>query len=130
MKRLLFIAILLAGLLQSCDPDNPGPCSESREAAALVTDFPDSLKVGIPHMMQIKYVLESSCGTFDYFDISQMDNSITVKLMTKYEGCNCDLQFTEHTTEFEIVIDFPGVYEYQFWQADGDYDSKTITIYE
>lgn len=129
MKKYFIIGFLVGGFLTSCIDDEK-PCTEERDTAAIVTQFPDSLKVGDHYDVEISYILENSCGNFDRFEVSQMGSEIIVRMITKYEGCNCDLTFTEANTTYDITADFPGIYEYKFWQASGDYDSRTLVIYE
>lgn len=130
MKKAIIAIVCLMGILSSCEIDGTKPCSEERTTAALVSEFPDSLKVGTIFTLDVKYVLENSCGQFDRFDVALTDNSFEVELITKYEGCSCDLEFTEEMVSYDIDIDFPGVYEYKFWQAEGDFDSRSIVIFE
>jgi hypothetical protein len=129
MKRILIGIVVLGSFLMSCQPDVK-PCSEERSTAAIVAESPDSLKVGDEYTLIVKYVLENSCGSFDRFDVTKTDNCYEVELMTKYEGCNCDLAYTEEAVDYTIDVDFPGTYEFKFWQADGDYDSRTIVIFQ
>ncbi|MCB9222857.1 MAG: hypothetical protein R2780_10960 [Crocinitomicaceae bacterium] len=130
MKKILVIAVLLAGAFYSCKNHGNKPCSEERETAAIIGEFPDSIKADETYTLKVKYVIENSCGSFNRFEVSQMEDVFTVKLISKYEGCSCNLEFAEGSVDFDISIDFPGIYEYKFWQAEGEYDERTITVYE
>lgn len=130
MNRLYIILGICLFAFAACQEDGAKPCSETKPAAAIINDFPDSLKVGVSVEINIQYVLENSCGNFDRFDITSSNKNFEVKLITKYEGCNCNLEFKEADRNFEIQVDFPGVYTYNFWQADGDFDVRSIKIYE
>lgn len=131
MKKTLFvIALGLTGILFSCDEESPKPCTEERTTASIIGEFPDSLQVGDTYDLSVQYVLDNSCGSFDRFDVSLTDQSFEVKMITKYEGCSCNLELSEETVEYEIDIDFPGTYEYRFWQADSDFDTRTLVIYQ
>ena len=131
MKRTIYILFsLLILTVTSCEIVNPDPCSEERETAAIISYFPDSIKVGNTHTLEVAYIKESNCGEFERFDVAATDKTFEVKLITKYEGCNCNPELAEASAFFDIDLDFPGVYEFRFWQADGDYDIRTVTIFE
>ncbi|MBD3638138.1 MAG: hypothetical protein HUJ25_12370 [Crocinitomicaceae bacterium] len=130
MKKTYTVILALCVLIISaCEIDGSKPCIEEKPAAAILSDFPDSLKAGDTYDLEIKFVLENSCGEFERFDVSNDEMSFDVKLMTKYEGCNCNLEFTEEVTTYKIDLDFPGVYEFNFWQSDQDFDTRTVHIY-
>lgn len=131
MKRKVTIVLsVLVLLIASCEMDGTTPCIEERNAAAIISNFPDSIKVGNTHLLDVTYLLESDCGKFERFDVSATGKSFEVRLITKYTGCNCKALLIETKTTFDINLDFPGIYEYRFWQADGDYDTRTVTIFE
>jgi hypothetical protein len=130
MKKLtVAILTLVVLIVTSCD-DTTAPCIEEKPTASIIKNFPDSINVVNTHKLKVSYILENSCGKFDRFDVISTDKSYEVQMITKYEGCNCSLEFSEEETEFEINLDFPGVYEFKFWQADNDFDIRTVTIFE
>ncbi|MEX1003264.1 MAG: hypothetical protein WDZ35_14185 [Crocinitomicaceae bacterium] len=130
MRQFVGYIFLVVVLFHSCQKDGTKPCTEEEKTAAILTAFPDSLKAGEAYDVNIKYVLDNSCGSFDRFEINSTEKSFDVKLIAEYEGCNCNIEFSEHQVEFTIDVDYPGVYEYRFWQADNDWDIRSITIYE
>ncbi|UKN01828.1 hypothetical protein K6119_19075 [Paracrocinitomix mangrovi] len=131
MKKVLFgILTMMVFAVTSCELGGNKPCLEEKATATVIGEFPDSVKVGDNQKVGVKFLAENSCGEFKRFDITQSDNSFEVKLITEYEGCNCNLVFTEREVEFEIDIDFPGEYQFKFWQSDGDYDTHLVRIYE
>lgn len=131
MKRFLFAILSLTLLTASkCEPDSQGPCEEERQTAAIVSDVPDSIKVGNDHLVDVDFVLDNSCGEFERFDVTSTEKSFNIKLITKYSGCNCNLEFEEAATQYLIDIKYPGIYELNFWQADGEWDTHNVTIYE
>lgn len=129
-KVIVVILALLTIGFASCEEDGAKPCTEDVTTASVLSDFPDSLKVGTTQTVSIQYVLENSCGEFDHFNVTNTDKTFEVEMITKYEGCNCNLEFSEESIDFDINIDFPGIYEYSFWLADGDYDTRSIKIFE
>jgi len=131
MKK-LGLGIFLLGLvsLSACEDATTKPCSEERTASAIISEFPDSIKVGEIENVSIKFILENSCGDFDRFEILHTDQVYKVCLITVYEGCNCAQEFYEETVEFDIDIDFPGSYEFKFWVGEEEYESYAITVFE
>ncbi|OIQ27082.1 MAG: hypothetical protein BM555_06235 [Crocinitomix sp. MedPE-SWsnd] len=130
MKRNLIIAIVAILSLSSCDKGTTSPCIETKSASAIVTEFPETIKAGTIQTVEIKYILESDCGEFDHFEISQDGPAFNVEIVTKYQGCTCDLQLKERSAFFDVDVDFPGTYKFNFWLSDGDYDSRTVTVFE
>ena len=128
IKAIVFLLMILA--LGSCELNGTSPCDEERSTAAIIAEFPDSIKVGNTHHLDITYLLESECGEFERFDITAIGKSFKVEMITKYKGCNCTPELSEAHAFFDINIDYPGIYEYKFWQAEGDYDIRTVTIFE
>ena len=131
MKKLVIILLIgFTFVLEACKKDGEKPCEDTKSASALIVDFPDSVKVGTVQNVNVQYVLENSCGAFDHFEVSFANNVYEVKLITKYQGCNCVIELIDRSVDYEINIDFPGVYEIKFWLADEEYDSRTIIVYE
>jgi hypothetical protein len=129
MKHIVVISILALLSFASCEKGTT-PCVETRAASAILSDFPSEIKVGTVQTIEIQYILENSCGEFDHFEITQNGSAFDVSIVNRYEGCSCKLEFIERSAFFDIDIDFPGVYQFNFWLADGDYDSRTITVFE
>ena len=129
MRKLSFIPVVFIFFATACDKVEEG-CKEEKYASAVVYDFPDSLQTGVTHDLKIEYILENSCGSFDEFEVAQVDDYTFVKLKTLYEGCNCTLEFTEAEEFFLISFSDTGTYKFKFWISDTDYDSYSLIIYE
>jgi len=129
MNRIIIIAFAAILSLTACEKGTT-PCIETKSASAIVTEFPETIKAGTIQTIEIKYILESDCGEFDHFEITQDGPAFNVAIVTKYEGCTCDLQLKERSAFFDVDIDFPGTYKFNFWLSDGDYDSRTVTVFE
>ncbi|MEO9531887.1 MAG: hypothetical protein ABJG68_15960 [Crocinitomicaceae bacterium] len=130
IKYLFLIGFLAALLLTSCETEGTSPCTEEREASTIISTFPDSVKAGSNYPVNVQYVTESSCGEFERFEVTQNNKSFEVKMVTKYTGCSCKLELVEHQIDYNIDIGFPGTYEFRFWLAGGDYDVRTVTVFE
>jgi hypothetical protein len=130
MRIFSLVILTVAFFVQSCQNEGAKPCTETKSASAILGEFPDTLKVGTKYDLAISYVLESSCGEFDYFDVNYSQKTYNIKLMTKYEGCSCKIALEEKTINYEIDVDFPGTYEFRFWLADGDYESRLLSVVE
>jgi len=129
MKKLIYIAGIIAFIVVSCDKANP-VCSETIKTSSLAIDFPDSVKAGENFQLDVKYILENSCGEFDSFEVSQVDNATQIILYAKYDGCNCTLEFQERKGTFDIMVGQPGFYEYQFWVAENEWDTYILKVYQ
>lgn len=130
MRHFTLAILSFAFLVQSCQNEGTKPCTETKSASAILGEFPDTLKVGTKYNLGISYVIENSCGQFDHFDVNYSEKTYNIKLITKYEGCSCKIELEEKTIDYEIDVDFPGSYEFRFWLADGDYDSRLLSVVE
>ncbi|MFT4600379.1 MAG: hypothetical protein ACI857_000553 [Arenicella sp.] len=130
MKKYLLIALIGFCGLSSCNKGATSPCVETKSASAIVSEFPETVKVGTVQTIEIKYIIESNCGDFEHFEVTQDGAAFNVAIVTKYEGCSCKLELVERSAFFDVDIDFPGVYQFNFWLADGDFDSRTVTVFE
>ena len=128
MKKLILI-LTLGIVISSCEKIEDA-CSSEKPASAIIFGFPDSIEVSETYGLKVQYVLDNNCGSFDNFDIDLSDQSYEVKLMTKYEGCNCNMEFEEDSVEFAVRVDSPGIYEFKFWLSDVDFDTYSLKVYD
>lgn len=125
MKQFLAIAILF--IVTSCD-DITDSCKEEKYSSALVYDFPDTLQVGQTHELKLEYIKENSCGSFVEFEENVDGNSTEVKIKMLYEGCSCNLVFSEEERLYPILKQTAGNYSYKFWVAENDYDIYNLVV--
>ena len=128
MKKLLYI-LTIAVVFTSCE-EIEDACASEKPASAIIFEFPDSIEASETYELNVQYVLDNNCGSFDKFDIVAFDHAYEVKLMTKYEGCNCNMEFQEESVDFDVRVDEPGVYEFKFWLADNDFDTYSLKVYD
>ncbi len=127
MKKLIITIVCLAAIAMSCKKGNT-VCEETVKTATLVIDFPDSVQANEQFRLDVKYILDNSCGKFDSYDVNQVDNITQITMYAKYEGCNCNLQFVEGEGQFDIMIGQQGLYEYQFWIAENEWDTYSLKV--
>lgn len=130
IKKFVFIlGVVLAFVTVSCDkPDET--CEEDRSTAAFVIDHPDSIEVGLPFLLNIDYVVENSCGDFGSFEGDKIGNTLEVRLIASYIGCDCDPEFVEKSATYPVIFDEVGTYELKFWVAENEFDTYVIDVYE
>lgn len=112
----------------ACNKSSP-VCTETIKTASLAIDFPDSVKANEVFALEVKYILENSCGSFDSFEVIQENNITQIILYANYEGCNCTLEFEERKGMFEIMVGQTGYYEYQFWVDENEWDTYALKVY-
>lgn len=128
--QILTVGLLtLPLLLSSCDKGSP-VCEETKKTSAIVFDFPDSVSTSETFDLEVKYVLDNSCGEFDSFEIVSDDNETQVTLYAMYEGCNCNLEFEERSQTYPIQIPQEGFYQYSFWVDEDVWESYSLKVYE
>lgn len=130
IRYIFLIGTFAALLLTSCQDEGGSPCTEERGASTIISAFPDSVEIGNVYPVNVQYVTENSCGDFERFEIMQSNKSFEVKMITKYTGCSCKIELVERQIDFDIDIAFPGTYEFRFWLAGGDFDVRTVTVFE
>ena len=125
MRQLYYLVLVL--FCYSCD-DISDSCKEEKYSSALVYDFPDTLQVGQTHDLKIEYIIENSCGSFVEFEEIMDGNTTEVKIKMLYEGCSCNLVFSEEENKYPILKQTAGNYSYKFWVADNDYDIYNLVV--
>ena len=125
MRQLYYLVLVL--FCYSCD-DISDSCKEEKYSSDLVYDFPDTLQVGQTHDLKIEYIIENSCGSFVEFEEIMDGNTTEVKIKMLYEGCSCNLVFSEEENKYPILKQTAGNYSYKFWVADNDYDIYNLVV--
>ena len=130
MKKGIFIigAVIALSTQIGCDKIDTA-CDQTKPASALVESLPDSIPVGQPYTITVKYVLENSCGSFEKFETTNTGDKLQVQLITKYEGCNCDQSFSEEIAQFNLTLEYPGIYSIEFWEDEDDYNTFLVKGY-
>lgn len=130
MKLKIWTIIFLVTLVAvACDQIDDA-CDEEKYGSALVSDFPDSLQAGVTHELKVKYIIENSCGKFVEFETIETPAQTEIKVKLMYEGCSCNLQFTEDSSYLSIKHDTAGLYLYKFYLSDGTYDTYQLNVFE
>jgi hypothetical protein len=125
-----YLIILLTGLFLSACSGIDDSCKEERYGSAIVDFFPDSLQAGISDEVSVQYIIENSCGSFVEFEESQTDHTIDVRVKLLYDGCNCNLVFTEDSSFYSFKQDSAGLYYYNFYYEDADFESYPLVVYQ
>lgn len=126
MKRFLIIAGF-ASLVFAFGCNKPKEdCEEDKLTAAFVLDYPDTVAVGAAFNLDIGYVVENSCGDFGSFEAERYDNTLEVKLKTKYTGCSCIDEFVEKEVSYPVIFEEAATYELKFWVAENEYQTYIV----
>lgn len=126
MKKLLgLISVLVVLLAVACNkPDDL--CEEDKLTAAFVFDYPDTVAVDEPFILNVNYVVENSCGDFGTFEGERYDNTLEVRLKTHYSGCDCTDEYLEKSVSYPVTFDEEGVYELKFWVSENEFDTYVV----
>lgn len=125
-KRLIVFFLIAAGTF-SCQQITD-VCEEDKEASSIIYSFPDSIYVSTPYYLSIHYIVENSCGDLLAFKDSTYGATTEIKTMMHYEGCNCNLSFTEDSSIYVIQHDTTGEYTYKFYVGNGDFDTYLLKV--
>lgn len=129
MKNYYIIIALATFIFTACSGIDDS-CKEEKYGSAIVDFFPDSLQTGVTDEVSVQYVIENSCGSFVEFEETQIENTIDVRVKLLYDGCNCNLVFTEDSSFYSFKQDSAGYDYYGFYYADTDFESYQLIVYE
>lgn len=129
MKNLLVIGVVGLFIALGCKkPKNN--CDEQKSTAAFVFDYPDTVAVGELFNLSVNYIVENSCGDVGTFEGERDGNTLEVRLIVAYTGCNCESEFEEKALNYPVIFEEIGTYELKFWVAENTFETYVIYVEE
>lgn len=122
---LSFIALFLVSCSLEHDPE-PTCTQYLPTAIKTVVEKPNADAAG--YLFDIGFEVLDSCGDFGSFEETIEGNVITIKLIAKYVGCNCQPGEQSRTTVYAFTQTTPGTYTLKFKATDDFYITKTVDI--
>lgn len=116
-------------VLSSCSKDDSNTnCLEYDIAYVTSVRAPSIGRVGETIEMEVDFNLKNSCGSFESFKESIDGLSRTIKINTKYEGCECLHVIVPKTEANSFKASVPGEYEFKFKSGETEYIIIFITV--
>lgn len=129
MKQIVLIVLGVTLLLVMGCKKTSDDCFEVRPTAGFLIDYPDSVKVSVPFLLTINYVVDNNCGDFESVEGVRDQNTLELKLKAGYKGCNCTSAFEKKETIYPITFEKPATYTLKLWVAEEQYDTYVVVAY-
>ncbi len=129
MKKLLLLFFVTVTLLTSCcdSKTNDEQCvSFVPEGIDAVTLIPTTDMTGAA--FNVAFYVNNGCGNFGSFEEIVNGNSITIKVIAKYEGCVCTDDIPLRESVYTFTSNTSGTYLLKFIKADGTFITETVVI--
>jgi hypothetical protein len=125
MQYLGIFAFFILMLSAACSKDD---CLYYERARFIEAPLPDSGFVNQVIPVPIKFACINGCGQFGYFETKIDGNTISVRVIAKYEGCVCTENIPVYTETYDLKITTPGSYVVMFITDDDAFLISQILI--
>ena len=129
MKKLLLLCCFTTTLLTSCNDSetNVDKCvSYEPTGIEAVTLIPTADLIGAAY--NVSFYCNNGCGNFGSFEKTIEGNTITIKVIAKYEGCVCTEDIPLRESVYTFTSNTSGTYILKFLKADGTFITETVVI--
>ena len=133
MKKFVILictALTLSFGVGSCTSDNSLPNCQKDEHA-LITEVDNEANTVVVRQdlpMAIKFQIANSCGALKKLEVVKNGFNWEVKVISHYEGCDCNEVPEIKTTPFVFRTAETGTYTIKFLNPNGEAISKTVTV--
>ena len=80
--------------------------------------MPQFLEFGQTYEINLSYIKQSNCHTFNDIYYQKDGNERTIAIITSvYPGTNCLTSYDEVETSFDFIVNDTGSYIFKFWQG-------------
>lgn len=125
----IFLALIGSALLTSCLSDDNGSdnCLSYSEAYADSVESIDTADA-VGFLFKVNFYVVNGCGGFGSFEETVQGNTVTVKLIAKYEGCICTEDIPLRDAVYSFIPTAPGTYTLKFKDSEDTFITKTVTV--
>jgi len=126
IKKIMLVLISIA-LFTGCSNENYVNCDQTLAVGVEDVVGPATATINQIIPLEVTFVVGSNCGEFLSFDeITTATNEKTITVMTKYEGCACNLIAITKTVNYSFSAATAGTYVLKFTITNNTF--KTITV--
>lgn len=128
MRNHLF-AIVILSILIGCKKDDSDKVCDFLEIAYITAiDAPETGTVGENIVIIVDFQVRNGCGNFSDFIEQRNDQTRTIEVKAKYEGCICTQATEPRTATYDFIAEEPGNYVLQFRSGPEAFIHTTINI--
>ncbi len=117
-----------AGIIVSCDNNDETNDAPMGFVAGVnsVTEIP--VVGNADAMFKVDFYVNNGCGKFSAFDETSEGNTRTIKVLSKYEGEICTMDFPLIETVYSFNATTAGTYTLKFVKTDGTFFTETVVV--
>ena len=120
--------VITAVILTSCMKDNEDECIEYKQAPVTLTNTPSTGQINSDILINVSFGCINGCGQFGSFEETCQGNTLTIKVIAKYEGCICTQEAPIRQTTYTFSTAEQGTYYLKFLQNNNNYLTDTLII--
>ncbi|MDT0685085.1 hypothetical protein [Autumnicola psychrophila] len=124
---LLFVFLIT---FVSCDEDDSRECIGHRTEFVSEVNAPETGKNDQPVEIEVIFFVNDGCGKFQKFIESGTEDSKTIEVQARYEGCICPEIYSEITAVYTFTPSEAGEYELKFKSGEIEFIKVNLAITE
>ena len=121
----VFSIIILLSCNKTQDNDQ---CLSYIKASIIKVEGPNKGTVNQEINFTVSFGCSNGCGQFGNFEQTSDNDTTTINVIAKYEGCNCTLDAPIRQTIYKFKATQTGTYYLKFWQTDKSYLLDSLII--
>jgi hypothetical protein len=128
-NSMLIGAVLLLFVLTNCNKTQESNLCLSYQKAP-VTKV-EGLATGTVNQdipLTVSFACLNGCGQFGRFEPAVFNDTTTINVIARYEGCICTQDIPTRQTTYIFKATKAGTYYLKFWQTDLTYVADTIVV--
>jgi len=126
MRFYPIFSFLILLFLFACHRNNN--CLRDEVAPVISVNVPDSGFINQDISIPITYGIGSGCGRFQSVDVTAQGNVRNIRVMARYEGCICTMQYATLETSYLFRTATPGTFYFNFQQSGTDILHDSIVV--
>jgi hypothetical protein len=128
--KLIILTTLLVAIFvqQSCSKAHDDKCLSFVKAPVTKVEGPNTGTINQDLTLEVSFGCFNGCGRFGNFEQTSNNDTTTINVIAKYEGCMCTQDAPIRQTTYNFKATEKGTYYLKFWQAEKGYLLYTVQI--
>jgi hypothetical protein len=128
--NLIISTILLVSIFiqQGCSKTQDNKCLSFIKAPVTKVEGPNTGAINQDLNLTVSFGCFNGCGQFGNFEQTSNNDTTTINVIAKYEGCGCTQDAPIRQSTYKFKATKSGTYYLKFWQAEKGYLIYTIQI--
>ena len=127
-KYFTSLAFFAAMICMGCKKEKEQSCISYTNADVVKVTAPSAAAVNQEVDITITYTVYNGCGKYLGLSASSSNNTTTISVKTKYEGCVCTAVFLSGNVIYKFKAAAPGKYYLQFPEGSPAGITDSITV--